>query len=637
MGTVRQHPRSPERSPTFAHFAREIDARRYCCPEPLNVRMDALLAVDGTDRILILTGRGGSGKSAALRELARRALATGRPVVDLDARAHDVVDALQRLVGAAPHLVIVVEVEALGGGIAALGRALEDLHEDTRVAVAGRVQPVRWLPEALDLLAQRHRLRPLTHGEAQDVLARHEVPGEAREVITDWAGGLPLALVVGARVWQTVEGDGGDPEAALRREAGDDLAAHLADAALDAVNPDVLAVLSLAHSVDEALLADLFPGRSEEILARLRATTVVEPAGNRLVLHPALADVVSERLMLEAPLRASGAVLRIAAHEHARAVAGESAALSRLATLVSDPALRAGLGSPSRAGYYADRWRPGDADAVRSAVESRVPGAWSVVGPWCGAEARVVRRAGGLPVAIVAALPFESALGLPGPRRQLVGRVVDLLGPQLPEGGTVLTPVQMTFAEEDAEEVAAVRNAAALAQCGVANPTRDVVNLIGDDPAERAVLLAYGYQPVPELGRTVAGLEVSTWMADVGPGGLAGLLLAAVTAEHAGAPAVDVEGDVVLSALESFFSDPDLAALGVAAAGLPVAESGERVRAWLRGRIDVALAGEPALRDLIVARYLTAGATHESAMRTLFLSRATYFRRLRRARDLVSS
>ncbi|WP_181411143.1 hypothetical protein [Nocardioides humi] len=335
------------------------------------------------------------------------------------------------------------------------------------------------------------------------------------------------------------------------------------------------------------------------------------------MLHPSLAGLLAERLWAEEPERAAATVLRVAAHEHARAAAGESGALPRLAALVRDPGLRAGLGPTTLTRHYADRWRAGDADVVRQALERRYPAVWAVVAPWLGEGARVVRRADGRPVAVVAALALEPAGAVGGARARLVAPVVEHARRQGCAERAVLSAVQLTFDDVGEPEVAWLRNAAGLAQCGVGNPRSDHANLVGDLPEERAVLEAYGYAEVPDLRREVDGVPVTTWVADVGPGGLAGLLYAAVVAEQ-GRPAAP-GGDRLLAALETF----------------PTA--GEQVRAWVRSRVDDVLAAEPALHDLVVRRYLTAGATHESVMRSTYLSRATYFRRLRRVRDLLAA
>src|SRR5690606_26019217 len=105
--------------------------------------------------------------------------------------------------------------------------------------------------------------------------------------------------------------------------------------------------------------------------------------------------------------------------------AGEAAALTRLASLLTDPGLRAGMGPTALLRYYADHWRSGDAAVVRHALEHSHPGAWQVISAWVGEEMRVVRRVDGCPVALVAALPLASANRISGPRRQLIAPVVE--------------------------------------------------------------------------------------------------------------------------------------------------------------------------------------------------------------------
>ncbi|WP_157514946.1 hypothetical protein [Nocardioides sp. J54] len=70
---------------------------------------------------------------------------------------------------------------------------------------------------------------------------------------------------------------------------------------------------------------------------------------------------------------------------------------------------------------------------------------------------------------------------------------------------------------------------------------------------------------------------------------------------------------------------------------MPRALPTPRRRCPTRGQraASTTLAEEPALLDLVTQRYLTRGAPHESVLRSTYQSRATYFRRLRRARELL--
>lgn len=644
MGTVHLHQRAARRRPTLASLADDLDQQRYRCPRPLAGHLDLLLADDGSLRILLVTGPGGSGKSAALREVGRRARGAGRPVVALDARSQDVTAELEALSDGPAPVVLVDEADRLGPGLARLGEALASVPGETRVVLAGRDLPRRWLPAGLEPLAGRLRLAPLDADESEGLLERLGVEDPAaRELLRTWGRGLPLALVVGAQAWLAGGPDDDRVASALLRASGDDLLWQLAGTALEQLDPDLLALLVVAPGVDAALLERCFPGRAGEILAALRTTGVVEPAGGRLHLNPALADVLDDRLRVEEPARTTATVLRVADHEHARAVAGDPGALARLATLVRDPDLRSGLGTAPRGGHHVDRWRPEDAALVRAGVERRHPGAWGVVQHWAGPDLRVVRRGDGTPVAVVAAMPLPAATGVGGVRGRLLAPVVaHALGADGPGSGardaaarTALTAVQLTFDDLDDAEVDPIRNAAGLAQCGIANPRADYANVIGDRPEERAVLEAYGYREVTGLARTVEGVPVTTWLADTGPAGLAGLLHGVVLAEQGGVGPEGVDPEDVLAGLEGFHDDAVLAGLSLPGPGTGAGASAEGVRARLRALVAEALASEPALLDLVTRRYLTAGATHEAVLRSTYLSRATYFRRLRRARELL--
>lgn len=639
MGTLHRHPRMPDRAPTLAAYAGEVDEQRYRCPPDLSRRLDVLLDQRGAFPILGITGRGGAGKSAALRELVRRARRAGWPVLMLDAGVDAVVDAVEQLVDSAPHLVVIDEAGGLGAGLTAVGRSLGGLPSGTRLVVAGRTLPPRWLPDELAPLAATVHLTSLSRGESDALLERYGVTDPcARARIADWASGLALALVVGARAWAVAADreEEGAIEAALAHEGGEDLLRHLVDTALDELDPDLLAVLALGTGVDHALLAALFPGRAEELATELRSTSVVETIHGRLALHPSLAELLGERLRVEEPGRVVAAVMRVAAHEHARASAGETAAMARLATLVQDPGLRVGLGPTTLATYYPDRWRPGDTAAVRAGLDRYHLGAWDVVRPWLGDAVRLVRRADGRPVALIASLPLAAGAGVNGPCRRLVAPVIEYARAHGIPDRAVMSAVQITFDDLEEPEVAWVRNAAGLSQCGVGNPRADYANVVGDQAAERDLLEAFGYVEIAELARSLDGVPVTTWVADVGAGGLAGLLYAAI-AEEQGRPVLADDGNATLiAALEGFHSDTTLAALPIAQEGLGTAAAAESVRAWTRIRVADLLVGEPVLLDLVQRRYFTPEATNESVLRATYLSRATYFRRLRRARDLLT-
>lgn len=642
MGTVHRHPAAPALRPTLGAFAADLDARRYRCPSYLDRAIGQLLDSDGPTRILTITGRGGIGKSAALREIGRRSRAAGREVVALDGRVDDVLAAIDGVSGAAADgratTILVDEAGALGALVRGLGAALAALPDDTRVVIAGRTVPNDWLSGELTGVARGVRLESLDQVVAEEILIDYGVTEpEARASITDWAGGLPLAMVLGALATVETAPDL-QPSVAAQRAGIDGLLAHLVEPALAELDPELLAVLALSCGIDTALLSALFADRAATLATQLGACSLLETVGSRRFLHPVLADLLAEQLRTEEPGRATATILRLAAHEHDRAVAGESAALVRLAALVRDPLLRAAMGPTAMSGYYADVWRDPDVIVVGPAIEKMHPGLWGLLRPWVDEGMRVVRRQDGHPVALVAVLALAEARDVSGPRRRLIAPLLAFAEEQGLDARTVVSAVQLTFDDLGEPQAAWVRNATGLAQSGLANPRMDVVNVLGAAPAEERMLADWGYQAVPTLARVEDGVPITTWSLDAGAGGLAAVLHSAVVAEQGGVVSARAaeEGDLV-AALESLHSDGVLASLAIAPSGVAAADAAAQVRAWVRGEVAARLSDEPALLELVQLRYLTPAASHQSVMRATYLSRATYFRRLRKARELLGA
>lgn len=640
MGTVRLHPRSTGLRTTISSFAHDLDAQRYVCPEALERRVTQLLDPAGSRVVLALSGVAGIGKSAALRWAARRARESGYTVIEIDGRAADAVAAADGLVDlpGGPALVVIDEADQFGAGLHALGRAVAELPATTRVVLGVHRTSLRWLPEHLEPLATQLRLGGLTSREAEELLHRYGVDDPlARRDIAAWAAGLPLALVLGAGAWAGAGAVDASGMAGALHQPEDDLVDRLAGPALAHVGPDLLAVAALAGGVDARLLAAVMPDEdAQEGMARLGECTFVERSGPLLELHRRLAGALAERLRTGDRSRVENLTLRIAAHLRDRAIAGEPLALPWLAGLVQDPALRAGLSPPVSEEFYADRMRPGDGPQVRTAVERRWPRAWPLVEPWLHSDAmHVVRRRGGTPVAVIATLPLARAELLPLRQRAGLGPVLEHARALGLADRAVLTPFQLTLEEDADPDVVRIRNAVGLQRCGVANPRIDLVVEATGSEQERAVLAAYGYGEVPAV--QVAQGAARLWVADVGPGGLAGLLYDAIAAEQGRPVLARADGGRdLLRALEAFHCEADLVRLPVASRDLPPAQAAERIRVWVRDSVDDLLAEEPGLHALVVRRYLQPGATHESVMREQFASRATYFRRLRRARDLLA-
>lgn len=639
MGTIHRHPRQHEAGTTVAGLARELDARRYLCPVALSRRLDQLGDRDGSLVVLAVTGPGGTGKSAALRDGARRAAAAGATVIVIDGRRADAADLEQLLhdLPSGPTLVVVDDADELAAGLHALGRLIADFPASARVLLSARKLPERWLPDPLGPLASRHRLTSLGRAAAEEVLTRQGVDDPAaRDLIAGWAGGLPLALVLGAGAWQACDLDLDLLDQALPSDVEDDLVEHLAGAALVQVDAEVLNLAALAGEVDRQLLGTVLPEVClDSALLQLSACSFVESRAGSLALQPRLAAAVRSRLRATDPAGARALTLRIADHLRDRALGGEGVAVARLAGLVEDPALRAGLAPVVGADSYADRVRRGDAAGIRAALDRHWPGTWPLVEPWLARPAtHVIRGTDGRVSAVVAAVSLSD---VDDRGTGLVARVATYARRHGLDERTVVTPFQVVLDPVRVDpDVLRLRNAVALQRCGILNPRRDFMIDITGATLEREQLEAYGYAPVPELHMRAGGVDVRVWCSDVGPDGLVGVLHQAIAIEQGRVPAgVDDAGPDLVAALEAYHSPADLARLPVAASDLPLEAASDRVQQWVREAVTALLSDEPALLDLVERRYLTPGATHDGVARALFTSRATYFRRLRRARAIL--
>lgn len=654
MGSLqRLAPRRVSGRGSLATLAGTVDERRYVCPEPLGRRLEQLLEDEADSRLLLLSGVGGSGKSAALREAARRGERLGYHVLALDGR---------QLVAAGPRLadvfsdlpdgdllVLVDELGHLGARAHALGRILATLPGSTCVITAASDYPHDWLPSELEPLVATLRMPALDAELSHQVLSNHGVDNScARSAISTWACGLPLALVLGAAAWVEHGAAAIQPGGAVLAATADDLVGHLSGLALDQLDTELLEVAAVAAWVDDRLLADVLPERDcHDALATLASYSFVERSGTGVTLHPLVAHAVGERVRHDGR-RISDLMLRIASHLRDRAILGDARALHQLAALSEDPKLRAGLAPAHSATLYGDdvrlgegdeiaRWAPdGLADAVRPWLQPQPATSWRT-------PTQVVRHTDGRVIAAALAMPLAEAAALvrsEDPRAELVGPLLDYAARNGWDDRVVISPFQLMApgaAEED-PNVMALRNGHTLRRCRVPNPRFDLVNEFGWTDFERAVVADCGYVEVPELRREVRGHEVRTWVVDVGPCGLVGLLFRGVAGEHGiELPDPQTQGELVLAALDDFHDDGVLAALPCAPLGHDLRHAADRVRTWVRRTMMAALHDQPDLAGLLEQRYLEPAATHDQVMRATFLSRATYFRRIRTARELVAA
>ena len=225
---------------------------------------ETLFGPDAPASVLLVHGPGGIGKSVLLREIRRRGEQAGWTPFAVDARdLTPVPDAVERALAgawAAERPLILIDtyerMSALGGYLRST--LLPSLPGRAVVVVAGRDAPEPgWFEDGWETVALELALAPLSDGRSRARCStRLGLDDDARAAaIARWAGGLPLALRLGAAAALA------DPQWAPGAEA-EALRAHLrrvAEVTLDGPFADVFALACVARVVTPALLADVLP------------------------------------------------------------------------------------------------------------------------------------------------------------------------------------------------------------------------------------------------------------------------------------------------------------------------------------------------------------------------------------------
>ncbi len=590
----------------------EADAERFVGREVELALVDRVLVPGGSERILLVHGPGGIGKSALLRAAARHGATAGYLVRMHDGRAVPL--AFDRLVaevlpeeGSQPPLVVLDEADHLGANLAVLRDVLlEQLPPAARIIVSMRSTPDSgWRRGGLDAITAELALGPLSDEEALLLLAERGVAEpEQRRVLADWAAGSPLALTVASASEQDV------PRGPRERVLDEQLSRWLAGRELDAIDPEVLEVVAVTWAVDARLLAAALPARrTREAMAQLAALSVVQLVGGRAVLHPVLARAIRARMQAENPGRLRELTGRIAEHLATRAALGQTHALLELAELVQDPTLRAGMSLAASKTHYADALRRGDLDSLGRALGLSSEPRWPFVvrGVEALADyATIVRHVSGDIDALGLFASFD-ALRAVSADDPAAAEVVDAaLEAGCDPGRTVLGMALIVGSGPRYAEAMRAGNGSAIMRAGIPDVRWTIVHYPAPVPRPTDYLAAAGYQP---LGTGPAG---GTFVADYGPGGLIGFVRDTVLAEQGRAPRSD--GVSVL----------------LARTDDPVRE------AQLRAVLDEVFgnsAEDRRLRRIIELAHLGARRSEAEALAALHTSRTSYYRLLRQARE----
>jgi hypothetical protein len=628
------------------------DAARFVGRSRELARLGALLEPDPPASVAFLHGPGGVGKSALMRELARRASARGWNPLQVDARdlaplAEAIEAAIAPAFGTRRPLVLLDSWERLGALDPVLrGSLIPRLPADAIVVIGSRQPPASgWHEGGWENLVLDLRLGPLNPRDADALLeSRGITEPEQRAAAVSWARGSPLALVLAAEA-------GGASAATLIPAESPAVAGKLLSRLLGA-QPEgelrsVLAVAALARVTNRNLLARALPGiNADRAFAWLLRHPSAEPLRDGVMLHDLVGQVLRADLRHRSPELERELRRRLVDALYADSLRNGLLQMTLdLQHLVQDPAIRWGFAWDTSGSYWVSPPRPGDIAAIAgfggSAARAWLEGAerYFLQAPELVTVVRDrdgVIAGYGVTVTPATAPDWSAGDPLVGPRIRHAARHV-------PGGAALVCRQAVDLTRHPASPVTALIGMAGVIGSGLDNPAAAYLPITVGDAAAKAFSEACGAHPVDELALEYGGVRVECHVIDYGPGGLLAFQRAAVYRELGMPPPVvpaQPTIEVVREALRGYASPARLAASGLAPSEGPHEVRAARVKA----RIDEAVAAsfgssqaDRLMRKVLVRGYLDPAPTHEFAAAELNLSRTAYFRHLRAAVERVAA
>jgi hypothetical protein len=626
---------------------------------------DSLLVDDPPASVVLVHGPGGIGKSTLLREVGRRAAASGRSPRLVDARE------LAPVPGELEHALDGVDAEELplvmfdtyermtAAGTYLRQRLLPSLPERSLVILAGRSAPEpEWFQGGWERLTVEYELKPMPDDDAIRLLHERGVKDDALAAeLCGWSGGSPLALTLAADAAGSV-GDGWDHS---RIEDSPELVRglvrHLVSSELDGGNRDVIAVAALARTTTRRLLEAVLPDvDAAEAEQWLRSLSFAEHANGGVTLHDMVRKAVRADVRLREPEREKELRRRIADHLHDRALAGDSRLLVDLADLVDNKAIRWGFGAEGSVDYRVDEPRPEDFELAEARTSRRPEGSdwWDVVKPLIeeAPECCVITRDRDDRMVGLCVFVTPNAAPAAAERDPVLAPWLAHAREHFPDGNVILWRDSLDLSASEkgdiGSRVLAIQNTAAILRSGLVNPRISYLPIDPENAAAVQFALNIGARHVPELDSVIGGKPHECHLLDHGEGGIIGgqrntvyWELGLPTPEPDKRPsgvAPSVTHDSVKALARHLDRPLELAASPLAKGSTPD-ERAESVRALFREAVDGAFgasADEQLLRTIAERGCLTRSVGHEALADELNVSRATYFRRLRQASERLA-
>lgn len=593
---------------------------------------DALL--DGTTDVSVvyLSGPGGIGKSALLREVARRARTLGYTVAWLEGRdlppfPEVVSGALTDVIDAERPLIIIDSFEL----VSSLEGYLRDvvvpgLPDRALVVIASRVRPSRsWFDGGWDTVVAARQLDGLDHAEVRQLAANLDVDAAVVDELVQRSEGSPLAVAVAAAT-----GLNGSLADVAGRLLGDEV---------DTDRFRTLSVAAMARVTTPGLLAAVFADQdTDESYKWLADRSFCEPLADGVALHSLVGKAVLDSLRRQDPAGEADLRRRVADALYQRAVNGQFSLSTDLQHLVIDPTVRWGYSLDIGSRYHIDAVTPRDVEQIGTMLRSVGMDEWWAITevfftqhPECCGVAR--DNTGAVGGYFVAVTPSHA----PAAAERDV-----LLGPWLRHARDVLHSDSAVLWREAVDltgslnEITALLGAGGLVGSGVVNPRYCFLPISPSMPAALRFSEALGAVHVPELDVVAHGMNLQCHVADFGPRGVLGAQRDWVYRETGAAPPDGPPTEPVN--LLRLLRDPAAMANGPAWLGDRPSEKMSAARALVAEALNVfgPSRSDWLAREIIELAYLTEVEPHEAIARRLNLSRSAYFRRLHAATARVA-
>jgi hypothetical protein len=612
-------------------------------------RLGQLLSPDPSASVVLLHGPGGVGKSALMREFARRAAARGWSPLLLDGRdlaplAEEIETALAPAFGAQRPLVLLDSWERLGALDSYLrGELLPRLPSDALVVLASRLPPERgWHDGGWEHIVLDLQLGPLDENEANDLLASRGLaePGRRAAAVT-WARGSPLALVLAADAGgaSTALADGGSPEIVSR------LLSRLLGAQPEGEQRSVLAVAALARVTTRELLSHALPSiDAGRAFAWLLRHPSAEPLRDGVMLHDLVGQVIRADLRRRSPELERDLRRRLADALYPDSAGGGLLQLTLdLQHLVQDPAIRWGFAWDASGRYWIDSPKPGDVAAI-AAHGGHAARAWLRAAERYFRElpglVTVVRDRSGAVAGYGVSMTPASAPGWAA-HDPVAGPRIRHAREHVAGAAAVICRQAVDLTGDPSSAVTALIGMAGIIGSGLENPAAAYLPIPAGDAEAKAFSAACGARPADELAVELGGVRVECHVLDYGPGGLLAFQRAAVYRELGlPPPSPPPTAEMVREALRCYGSPARLLTSALADDGGTPADRAERLKDRIDEAVRLAFGSSPEdrlLRRVLVRGYLDPASTHELAAAELNLSRTSYFRQLRVAVERIAT